>query len=181
MSLFHVAVGQAKRATGTASTPWGEAQKSWSVRPDTGRPPFFRPSTIEISTLMARSRLPAKKALTSGAALKNAGRYRGRTAPKEARPVGAPYPGMTAVEQHYWAEFIAGLPWLNARHRVLLRVACQLSSKIDRGELGVTAARALSTILSKLGATPIDEARVTQAGEHEEDPAEEFFGAGGRN
>jgi len=82
---------------------------------------------------------------------------------------------MTAVEQRYWAEFIVGLPWLNSRHRVLLRVACQLSAKIDRGELGVTAARALSMILSKLGATPVDEARVTQAGDEDNDPAEEFF------
>lgn len=130
---------------------------------------------------MARSRLPAKKLLASGAALKNAGRYRDRTAPKGARPVGAPYPGMTTVEQRYWAEFIAGLPWLNSRHRVLLRVACRLSVKIDRGELGVTAARALSTILSKLGATPVDEARVAQGGDEDEDPAEEFFGAGGRH
>lgn len=88
---------------------------------------------------------------------------------------------MTTVEQRYWAEFIAGLPWLNARHRVLLRVACCLSSKIDKGELGVTAARALSTVLSKLGATPVDEARVAQVGDEDEDPAEEFFSAGGRH
>lgn len=129
---------------------------------------------------MARSRLPAKKVLASGAALKNAGRFRGRSAPRGARPVGMPYPGMTADEQRYWAEFIAGLPWLNSRHRVLLRVACRLSAKIDRGELGVTAARALSTVLSKMGATPVDEARVAQP-DDEEDLAEEFFGAGGRH
>lgn len=130
---------------------------------------------------MARSRLPAKKVLVSGAALKNAGRFRGRSAPRGTRPVGMPYPGMTADEQRYWAEFIAGLPWLTSRHRVLLRVACRLSAKIDQGELGVTAARALSTVLSKLGATPVDEARVAQGGDEGEDPAEEFFGAGGRH
>ena len=88
---------------------------------------------------------------------------------------------MTAIEQRYWSEFIVGLPWLNARHRVLLRVACRLSAKIDQGELGVTAARALSQVLSKLGATPVDEARVAQGSDDDEDPAEEFFGAGGRH
>lgn len=130
---------------------------------------------------MARSRLPAKKALTSGAAMKNPGRYRAHKALRGARPLGTPYASMTAVEQRYWWEFASGLPWMTARHRVLLRLACQLSAKIDRGELGVTAARALSQVLSKLGATPVDEARVAQSGDEDEDPAEEFFGAGGRH
>ena len=128
---------------------------------------------------MARSRLPTAKAFTSGAALKNAKRYRNRRALTGARPVGIPYPNMTAIEQRYWHEFAAGLPWLTSRHRVLLRTACCLSARLESNELGVTAARALSGILSKLGATPIDQARIASIDGEDEDPAEAFFGRGG--
>ena len=123
---------------------------------------------------MARSRLPTAKAFTSGAALKNAKRYRNRRVPTGARPLGVPYPNMTAIEQRYWNEFAAGLPWLTSRHRVLLRTACCLSAWLESDEFGITAARTLSGILSKLGATPIDQARVGSLDE-DEDPAETFF------
>lgn len=126
---------------------------------------------------MPRNRLPQKKAEASGAVLKNAGRYKKRKPASAARPVGKPYVGMKAAETKYWREFVAELPWLNSGHRVLLRIACQLSARMDAGELGVSAAHALSSILSKLGATPVDETKVAQGdGGEETDPGEEFFG-----
>lgn len=124
---------------------------------------------------MPRPRLPMAKAEASGAIAKNAGRFRDRKAPKRTRPVGEPYARMTEIERGYWAEFVEELPWLHSGHRVMLRMACQLSARMDEGsEMGVSAMQALSAMLSKLGATPTDETKVTQADDKDED--DEFFG-----
>lgn len=126
---------------------------------------------------MARSRTPQVKAVASGAALKNPARFKDRKAPKNTRPVGKPYAGMTEDEILYWNELVAELPWLHSAHRVLLRVACRLSAGLDGDDFGVSKAQALSSILSKLGATPVDETKVAHGGDgEEEDPGEEFFG-----
>jgi hypothetical protein len=42
--------------------------------------------------------------------------------------------------------------------------------------LGVAAAHALSSILSKLGATPVDESRISHQDDDETDPSDAFFG-----
>jgi hypothetical protein len=84
---------------------------------------------------------------------------------------------MTAIEVRYWNEFVAELPWLHSGHRVLLRMACRLSARMEGDDFGVSATQALSSILSKLGATPVDETKVAHGGgEDDEDPAEGFFG-----
>ena len=125
---------------------------------------------------MARPRLPQAKAEASGAALKNPGRFKGRRAPKNTRPVGKPYKGMTDDEVRYWNELVAELPWLHSGHRLLLRVACRLAAGLDGDDFGVSKAQALSSILSKLGATPVDETKVMHGdGDGDEDPAEAFF------
>jgi hypothetical protein len=46
---------------------------------------------------------------------------------------------------------------------------------MDEGELGVQASSVLSGLLSKLGATPVDESRVLRGGVEDDDPADEFF------
>jgi hypothetical protein len=54
------------------------------------------------------------------------------------------------------------MPWLNASHRILLRLACYHAARLDEdGEFGVSATQALSSLLSKLGATPVDESKVS--------------------
>ena len=127
---------------------------------------------------MARPRLPAAKAETSGAAIKNAGRFKDRKAPKGTRPLGEPYALMSDAQCVAWEEFRAEMPWLNSSHRVLLRLACVWAAKLDdpEAEFGVSATQALSSILSKLGATPVDETKVNHGEEDPEDPADEFFG-----
>ena len=126
---------------------------------------------------MARPRTPTAKAEAAGRTLVNPGRFKDRKAPKNVRPLGKPYAGMKASELRYWEEFEAELPWLHSGHRVLLRMACQFAARMDEGELGVSAAQALSSILSKLGATPVDETKVASSGNgEEEDPGEAFFG-----
>lgn len=84
---------------------------------------------------------------------------------------------MDEIECRYWAEFTSELPWLNSGHRVLLRMACRLSARLDTDkDFGVSATQALSSILSKLGATPVDESKINHADGDEEDPTDRFFG-----
>lgn len=125
---------------------------------------------------MARPRLPQSKAEASGAMVKNAGRFKDRKAPKRTRPLGEPYAKMSDGERKYWAEFAQELPWLHAGHRVLLRMACNITARMDEGDIGVSAAHALSQLLSKLGATPVDETKVNHAEGDDEDAADRFFG-----
>jgi len=116
------------------------------------------------------------KALVSGAASVHPGRFKGRNGPKKARPLGEPYARMTEAQRAAWAEFRSELPWLSGSHRPLLRLACIWIAKMEEGEFGVSATQALSSILSKLGATPVDESKVNHGEGDEEDPADKFFG-----
>lgn len=126
---------------------------------------------------MARNRTPLAKAEVSGAAINHPSRFSERKSPKRTRPLGEPYARMGEIEREYWAEFAEELPWLHSGHRVLLRLTCQLAARMDSGEeMGVSASQALSSLLSKLGATPVDETKVSHGGgDEDEDPAEQFF------
>lgn len=126
---------------------------------------------------MARNRTPQAKAEVSGAALTHPGRFKDRAAPKRTRPVGDPYANMTEAQKTCWREFVEDMPWLHSAHRTLLRLACYHAARLDTDEeFGVSATQALSSILSKLGATPVDETKVTHGGgDDDEDPAEAFF------
>jgi len=122
---------------------------------------------------MANPRLPVAKAAVTGADAKNPSRHAGRTKPKGTRAIGEPYAKMTLDEQAQWHEFVRDLPWLNSSHRVILLMACKLTVDMDGDEFGVSKAQALSSILSKLGATPADESKVSGGGDDDED--DEFF------
>lgn len=124
---------------------------------------------------MGNPRLPAAKAEVSGAAIVHPERHRDRKAPKGTRPLGEPYLKMTDAQKEAWAEYRAELPWLNSSHRPLLRLACIWTAKMDDAEFGVSATQALSSILSKLGATPVDETKVSHADPGDDDPADKFF------
>jgi hypothetical protein len=125
---------------------------------------------------MARPRLPAAKAEVSGAAIINAGRFAERKAPKGTRPLGDPYARMTDEQKEAWEEYRNELPWLNSSHRPLLRLACIWTAKMDDADFGVSATQALSSILSKLGATPVDETKVNFADADDGEPEDRFFG-----
>ena len=125
---------------------------------------------------MPRPRLPAAKAKTSGAVLKNAGRFKGRKTAKNARGIGAPYAAMTTAQKAVWKECKEEMPWLTSAHRLLLRQVCILSARMNDPDVGVSALQALGSLLSKLGATPVDETKVNHGGEEDEDPADQYFG-----
>ena len=125
---------------------------------------------------MGNPRLPKAKAETSGAALKNPGRHADRSAPKRTRPIGEPYANMTEAQKECWRELAGEMPWLHSAHRTLLRLACYHAARLDTdADFGVSATQALSSILSKLGATPVDETKVVHGDDGDEDPAESFF------
>jgi hypothetical protein len=127
---------------------------------------------------MPRPRLPMAKAEVSGAIAKNPQNFRGRKAPRS-RPLGEPYAAMTAPERAVWAEFQRECPWLRAHHRLVLRMACILTAKMDEPK-GLTLAGmdSLSRLLSKLGATPTDDTKIAHGDDGDsDDPTDRFFGA----
>jgi len=125
---------------------------------------------------MAKPRLPAIKAEVSGAAIKNAGRFSERKAPKF-RAVGEPFARMTEHQREAWDQFRDELPWLNNSHRALLEVACNVRARLASGdEVGINVLQTYSSILSKLAATPVDETKVAHGDEGDADPADRFFG-----
>jgi hypothetical protein len=124
---------------------------------------------------MARPRLPQAKAEVSGAALKNPGTFKDRKVPKGTRAIGGPYVRMTPEQQEAWHEIVSEMPWLNSSHRRLVRIASIISARLDDPGIGINQLQTLSAVLSKLGATPIDETKVSMPDDEEEDPTEEFF------
>lgn len=124
---------------------------------------------------MPNPRLPAEKADVSGAAAKNPARHRDRKVPPQ-RPIGEPYARMTDEQKGVWAECQADMPWLKSGHRLLLRQICILAARMDTDpDMGVSAHQALSAMLSKLGATPTDETKVSFDAGDDEDPTDKFF------
>lgn len=103
---------------------------------------------------MARPRLPKSKAAVSGALLHDPKRYAARQGPRNTKPLGEPYPGMTAAQREVWRECQRSLPWLHSAHRVLLRLVCVLAARMEAEDTGPSVHRALAACLSKLGATP---------------------------
>lgn len=125
---------------------------------------------------MPRPRTPTAKAEVSGAVAKNAGRFKDRKSPKGSRPLGEPYATMSEEQKAAWAEIQYEMPWLTSSDRIMVRLACSWIARMELDDLGVAASGALATILSKLGATPVDVTKVKHASDEEEDPADEFFG-----
>lgn len=125
---------------------------------------------------MPRQRTPKAKAVVSGAAAKNAARFKDRKGPKGNRPLGEPYATMTAEQKVAWAEIQYEMPWLTSSDRIMVRLACSWIARMEEDDLGVAASSALASILSKLGATPVDVSKVNHGDSEEEDPSDEFFG-----
>lgn len=125
---------------------------------------------------MPRQRTPKAKAEVSGAAAKNAARFKDRKGPKGSRPLGEPYATMTAEQKAAWSEIQYEMPWLTSSDRIMVRLACSWVARMEEDDLGVAASSALASILSKLGATPVDVSKVNHGDSEEEDPDDEFFG-----
>lgn len=126
---------------------------------------------------MPKPRTPLGKALASGATVIHPERFKDRRAPKRTRPLGDPFSKMTTEQREAWEEFRAELPWLNSSHRALLQIACVFRARLEADpDIGVSQLQTYSSVLSKLGATPVDETKIGGgADEGDEDPADQYF------
>lgn len=125
---------------------------------------------------MANNRTPLAKAQVSGAAAKNPQRFRDRKGPAAPKPLGEPPLYMPEVQRGIWAELAVELPWLNAGHRTLFALVCRLVARLRADEILPAEGQLLSSTLSKLGATPVDETKVNHGdGGDEPDSSEAFF------
>jgi hypothetical protein len=124
---------------------------------------------------MPAQRLPAQKAAVTGAAIKNPQRFRERKEPASV-PLGEPSKHLDHFGKQAFEAFKRELPWLMEGDRSLVEVASALRGRLieDAAGVGVSALQALSAVLSKLGATPVDRSKVALPGEEEE--PDEFFG-----
>ena len=127
---------------------------------------------------MARNRLPQAKAEVSGAVAKNAGRFADRKTSKRTRDLGEPYATMDEYERLAWEQVASEAPWLNSSHRQMLRLACSVIARIEKGDdVGVSAMQMLASILSKLGMSPADETKVFHQPEEDKDELDEILGS----
>lgn len=127
---------------------------------------------------MPRHRMPTAKAEVSGAAAHDPQRFRNRTGHAGAAKIGQPFASMSPAERGTWEELVCDLPWLTRAHRQIVKLTCVLIARMDADpNPPVASAQVLSALLSKLGATPVDDSRVSAAAEPsaEEDEAERFF------
>jgi hypothetical protein len=110
---------------------------------------------------MPRPRTPALRAKATGAAIIHPGRHKDRKAPKSS-PLGKASPHLIDGAIVAWEGFKRELPWLTEGHRALVEVASDLRGRmIDGKEVGVNALSLLQVCLSKLGATPTDETKLS--------------------
>lgn len=123
---------------------------------------------------MANNRTPTLKAVVTGSAARNPGRFADRNEPS-APALGGPSEFLDGNGIAAWESFRRELPWLAESDRALLEIASSVRGRLIGGEdVGVTALSMLQSILSKMGASPADRSKVSAP---DEDPDEdEFFG-----
>lgn len=128
---------------------------------------------------MARPRTPVAKAKALGADVKNPGRHKARSAPKNTGELGPPSAHLDPFAKKAFQLFRVELPWLRESHRVLVELASIYRGRmIDPDPMAILSlqgAQELRRCLAQLGATPADESKVNTAGGDEEDPDEALF------
>ena len=73
---------------------------------------------------------------------------------KSTRPLGEPYPQMTNAQKEAWEESRTEMPWLRGSHRMIVRLACMLTAKMNEGEVSAEETIVLASILAKMGVEP---------------------------
>jgi hypothetical protein len=124
---------------------------------------------------MARPRLPQDVAAATGAIVKNAGRFKGRSAPK-VQPLGAPPRRFTEAQRAAWESFSVEMPWLAKPDRAVVELASRLRAAMEADpEFPISGFAQLRMCLSQMGGTPTDRSKVAAPDEETDDPAAEFF------
>jgi hypothetical protein len=87
-----------------------------------------------------------------------------------------PCPFPSGMEARAWEQFREEIPWISKRDRALLECACILRALIASGEdKDPKTIMKLAALISKLGATPTDQSKVTAKEPESNDPADKFF------
>lgn len=124
---------------------------------------------------MARPRLPVEVASVTGAAAKNAGRFKGRSAPV-VKSLGLPPKRFTPEQAEIWNEFNDDFPWLGRSDRRVVGLAVMLQHMIDTDpETPIAVYAQMRMLLSAMGGTPVDRSKVQAPEEESKDPADEFL------
>jgi hypothetical protein len=124
---------------------------------------------------MAHPRTPLAKAKVTGATINHPKVHNSRKEPKQTSPLGEPTGFLDEVEQLCWACFQREIPWLTETDRPLIEVACRLRARVWGGTIDARVLGALSSVLSKLGATPADRSKVFVPKDEDGDPEDKFF------
>ena len=124
---------------------------------------------------MPNPRLPQEVAKVTGAVVKNAGRFKGRSSPK-VKSLGPAPKRFTPEQVAIWGEFNADFPWLGRSDRRLVGLAVLLQSQIDTNpDCPVAVFAQMRMLLSAMGGTPVDRSKVQTPDENDTDPADEFI------
>ena len=124
---------------------------------------------------MPHPRLPVAKAVVTGAEIKNPARHRSRANPKTAL-IGDPPLHLVDSAKRAWRFFVNELPWLAASDGALLEIAARVRGQLmDNEDVGVTKLSMYQSVLSKLGASPVDRSRVMLGDEDDSDPEDAYF------
>lgn len=119
-------------------------------------------------------RLPPQVAKVTGADVRNPQRFTGRNDPNSPF-LGEPSKHLDAKAKRCWRKFKSELPWLTEADRAMVDLAAALRSSIENmGMAGVTGVQVYSAVLSKLGASPVDQSRTS--GFPDSGGRDEFFG-----
>ena len=126
--------------------------------------------------MAGRPRLPNKVAKITGAAAKNAGRFRDRADPK-VRSLGPAPKRLSGDQRAIWDEFNADFPWLGRSDRALVEVAVNLLDQLRtlKDEAPIALYAQMRMILGQMGGTPVDRSKVNAPADQEPDPADEFL------
>lgn len=135
-----------------------------------------RSATVQnMGVEMPAPRKPLALARMSGAVAKNPARYRSRTEPMVADPLGDPPAWLTDIEADAWSELNTRLPWLNCSHRAIVEIASVLQGRFRAGDLGVPGLQLLRVVLGQLGATPATAHHGALPEAPSDDPAARYF------
>lgn len=124
--------------------------------------------------MAGRPRLPQEVAKVTGAVVKNPQMFRDRAAPK-VKSLGPAPKRFTPAQVEIWDEFNADFPWLGRSDRALVRMAVDLQTLIDAGDVPVSVYAQMRLCLSSMGGTPVDRSKVQAPEEESDDPADEFL------
>jgi hypothetical protein len=116
--------------------------------------------------------MPARKTMreliASGTLANNPSRYLNRAAAQsqsiKVSPLGEPHTAMSVAAKKVWHEIAANAPdgWLTSADRMILELACVLTCRLRNRRAPAKNAEltAFANVLSKLGLTPTDRAKV---------------------